>query len=144
MTTIKYGLPQGSILCPFLFLIQINDLSSISSFFSAILFADNTTLFYSSPNLTQYHTYQCSNFTKCDRLYVNVDKADFIKFTPKGISKEHTDVHINGIEIRWVSKAKCLGVLIYNKLFRVEHICYISRKNIIICKNYHKSMQVIW
>ena len=47
---IKCGVPQGSILGPLLFLLYINDIVLSSKVFKFILFADDTSLFYSHKN----------------------------------------------------------------------------------------------
>ena len=89
MKLITCGVPQGSILGPLLFLLYINDIASLCNLFS-ILFADDTTLFYSSKSLPELATIINNELRKliewlnANRLSLNIDKTNCMIFRPKG------------------------------------------------------------
>ena len=86
--TIKCGVPQGSVLGPFFFLIYINDLHRISSILNFHLFADDTSLVFSHKdekvieNTVNEELKLVANWLSANKSSLNVSKSNLLLFHP--------------------------------------------------------------
>ena len=134
LKNIKCGVPQGSILGPVLFILYINDMCEVSKLLNIILFADDTSIFYSTRNIMDIACTVNNELEKLDiwfrvnKLSLNVNKTNFIMFTNKKQHRPTVNTILNGTNIEQVSHTKFLGVIIDENLTLREQIKSVETK----------------
>ena len=120
---VKYGIPQGSVLGPLLFIIYSNDLPHNLTKAKAILFADDTTIFYSSKSMSDiYETMNnelkiLSDWFRANKLSVNASKTNYMMFTKhKNCNIGQNVLYFNDELLTCVQSTKFLGLVIDNHL----------------------------
>lgn len=133
---ITCGVPQGSILGPLLFIMYINDIVNIPLTPDIILYADDTNVFFSGPDIddlmlkANIWLQNLSTWLRANRLNLNAKKTKFVVFRPR--NKTYTSKNIisfQGQPIERVASLKFLGVFFHEYLDWSVHINYL-RKNI--------------
>ena len=131
-TLMEYGVPQGSVLGPILFLIFINDISMCTSKGEPTLFADDSSLLYSNSSIEQLENdinsdlIKISDWLIANKLTLNVDKSNYIVF--KQVNDCKLDINLNGTPLLQKEFVKYLGLLIDSKLSWNHHIDYLKKK----------------
>ena len=135
--SIEYGVPQGSVLGPLLFLIYMNDLPQCICHSKVILFADDTTLYCSSTNIVELHE-QINNDLKImidwfrtNKLSLNTSKTNYLIISPPrqhARPLENLKLKIGEDIIERKKSCKFLGVFIDENLKWDEQIKNVHSK----------------
>ena len=135
------GVPQGSVLGPLLYRININDIHKSSDKLNFFLFADNTTLLFAHKNLKVLEQVVNSELSKVsewlvvNKFSLNIKKSNYLIFCPSQkkfnmeISIKMYDNSANGFcRLDRKDFVKFLGILIDCNLKWKHHIDFISLK----------------
>ena len=132
---IKCGVPQGSILGPLLFILYVNDLQRALKQATSLLFADDTSIYYSHSDIKQLEATLNSElqsldiWMKSNKLSVNISKSNYLIFHPsqKNLRLNLTLKYDDQILVQ-KRHVKFLGVYLDENLSWKIHINYISKK----------------
>lgn len=130
---IEFGVPQGSILGPLLFIVYTNDLPQSLSHCYAVMFADDTTLFKSSTNVQ--HLFDMVNkdlmaladWFRANQLSLNVGKTNYMVIGNHVVA-DNMQLHIEGNRLEKQSNVKFLGIHLDDKLTWKNHIAHVNAK----------------
>ena len=139
LSTLMYGIPQGSVLGPILFSLYINDLPLCMKALCE-LFADDTSLHDHHTDLNTLHaSLQNSldnliDWTEMNHMALHPDKTKFMLITTwqkrRNIVSFFHPLTVQGITIEEVQKQRVLGVIIDNNLSWTPHVNSLCKKNI--------------
>ena len=129
-----YGVPQGSILGPLLFIIYINDVPNISENCTFIMYADDANILISGRNMAEIE--EIFNFVakkleiwvSANGLSLNLKKTNYMIFSNSQIHEMPFKPRICNYYLERKQSSRFLGVIINEQLTWNEHILAIKAK----------------
>ena len=134
LESMVYGVPQGSILGPLLFVIYINDLPGISNLAKFILYADDANIIITGSNIQEiiskidHLTDVLIKWVYSNGLALNLKKTCYMVFSKRRVDLSSLQVKIDNTPIERKTEARFLGVIVDDKLKWASHIRAVKSK----------------
>ena len=135
LQSVEYGVPQGSVLGPLLFIIYSNDIPHSITYSKSILFADDTTVYITGSNLeimyqhVNYDLKSLNDWFRANQLSVNPLKTKYIHFSRHSVAIDiNIQLKIDSVPLERVNTTKFLGIYIDEHLTWESHIKYCMKK----------------
>eukprot|EP00794_Sanderia_malayensis_P001852 gene1852-2086_t len=125
---VKYGVPQGSLLGPRLFNIQVFDLPEVPSEGELEMFANNTEHYVIGNSADEISVsieevlQGINEWCKQNCLTIHPDKTEVMMISRKKIVGPLRPIKLQNHIVKYVAESKCLGMTVDNRLSWKNHI----------------------
>ena len=149
--TVQFGVPQGSVLRPFLFSLYINDFQNASEIKIA-RFADDTLLYLSTKKFLGFEKRvnksldQISQWINSNKLTINLSKSKLMLVGPSVITDNQMLTFVLKIQnqnLERVKEYKYLGVIFDEKLNWKAHISHLTNKLSKVAGIFYKLRKIV-